>query len=375
MVGRVSGAVCGVKALRSAVRAAVVIGLLCLSRSGRAQEDENNIFMCSADKEKQTVITVPLNGEGVSIRFACPKDSVLFPALPEASARTQFCTDSWCSAQAPLGEAFTIAQEKAPAEKMDKKTEPELKNLYVYRFTMNKQDVASTKLYFQCRPETPPVEARVDTPGGKFDPNTTKCVIQVAAYGSKPAAEVATEKECTLNTGLSATLHTSSTSFTFRCPKGSRLLPVNFDKAYEGLECKKKRSIARMGLGASLLEGKSATSVTTASPSSTEASTDSSSRAETVAAQAAVEVLPAYTFSVSEFPEKDVQVCYYCVDGSLKKEEINTRAEVCKALIEVKGVPKPDHAASSGIATFSTNTLVMAGAILISSSLVMRISA
>ncbi|PIL95987.1 putative SAG-related sequence protein SRS48Q, partial [Toxoplasma gondii COUG] len=89
-------------------------------------------------------------------------------------------------------------------------------------------------------------------------------------------------EECKLDTEISATLNTSSTSFTFRCPEGSRLLPVNFDKAYEGLECKKKRSIARMGLGASLLEGKSATSVTTVPPSSTEASTDSSSRVGTV---------------------------------------------------------------------------------------------
>ncbi|KFG57172.1 SAG-related sequence protein SRS48K [Toxoplasma gondii RUB] len=240
---------------------------------------------------------------------------------------------------------------------------------------MDKQSLTSSTLYFQCRPEKKPVEARGDTPGGKFDKDTTKCVIQVAAYGSKPAAEAATEKECKLNDGLSETLNTSSTSFTFRCPEGSRLLPVNFDKAYEGRACTKKRSIARMGLGASLLEGISATSVTTALPSSTEGSTDSSSPVETVAAQTPVKVLPAYTFSVSEFPEKDVHVCYYCVDSKAKKEQINTREKVCKALIEVKGVPKPDHAASSGTATFSTNKLVMAGAILISSALVMSISA
>ncbi|ESS28339.1 SAG-related sequence protein SRS48K [Toxoplasma gondii VEG] len=375
MVGRVSGAVCGVKALRSAVRAAVVIGLFCLSGGVMAEEDTSDVAMCSADKKNQTVVSVSLKNVNDSIQFACPENFVVFPAFQEPSEAAQFCKDSWCTAQARMGEAFTISHKKPAAQQKDTKKEQQLENLHVYTVTMKQQNLTSSTLYFQCRPEEERVEARVDTPGGKFDPNTTKCVIQVAAYGSKPAADEATEKECTLNTGLSATLHTSSTSFTFRCPKGSRLLPVNFDKAYEGLECKKKRSIARMGLGASLLEGKSATSVTTASPSSTEASTDSSSRAETVAAQAAVEVLPAYTFSVSEFPEKDVQVCYYCVDGSLKKEEINTRAEVCKALIEVKGVPKPDHAASSGIATFSTNMLVMAGAILISSALVMSISA
>ncbi|KFG57183.1 SAG-related sequence protein SRS48K [Toxoplasma gondii RUB] len=374
MAGRVSGAVCGVKALRSAVRAAVVIGLFCLSGSGMAQKDEN-VFMCSADKENQTVISVPLSGEGVSIRFACPEGSVVFPALQDGSEAAQFCKDSWCSAQAPMGEAFTIAHKKPATQQKELKKEQSLDNMNVYTVTMNKQSITSSTLYFQCRPGKEPVEARVDTPGGKFDKDTTKCVIQVAAYGSKPAVEKAAEKECKLNDGLSATLNTSSTSFTFRCPKGSRLLPVNFDKAYEGLECKKKRSIARMGLDASLLEGISATSVTTAPPSSTETSTDSSSTEETVAAQAPVEVLPAYTFSVSEFPEKDVQVCYYCVDSKVKKEQINTRDKVCKALIEVKGVPKPDNGASSGTATFSTNMLVMAGTILISSALVMSISA
>ncbi|KAF4639938.1 SAG-related sequence SRS48K [Toxoplasma gondii] len=272
-----------------------------------------------------------------------------------------------------MGDAVSIKLSKNTEEK-DEKKKPNLEELNIYTVTMNKQSLTSSTLYFQCRPEKKPVEARVDTPGGKFDKDT-KCVIQVAAYGSKPAAEVATEKECKLNDGLSATLNTSSTSFTFRCPEGSRLLPVNFDKAYEGLACTKKRSIARMGLGASLLEGKSATSVTTAPPSSTETSGGSSSTEETVAAQTPVKVLPAYTFSVSEFPEKDVHVCYYCVKGDVKKQEIDARDEVCKALIEVKGVPKPDHAASSGTATFSTNKLVMAGAILISSALVMSISA
>ncbi|KYK63046.1 SAG-related sequence SRS48K [Toxoplasma gondii TgCatPRC2] len=346
MAGRVSGAVCGVKALRSAVRAAVVIGLLCLSGGVMATEDTSDVAMCATDK-KQTVVSVALKNKDATVKFACPEKSVVFPAFQEPSGAAQFCKDSWCTAQAPMGEAFTIAHNKPAAQQKDPKKEQKLENLNVYTVAMKKQDLTSSTLYFQCRPEKEPVEARIDTPGGMFDPKTTKCVIQVAAYGSKPAAEAATEEECKLNDGLSATLNTSSTSFTFRCPEGSRLLPVNFDKAYEGRACTKKRSIARMGLGASLLEGISATSVTTALPSSTEASTVSSSGGENVAAQTPVKVLPAYTFSVSEFPEKDVHVCYYCVKDDVKKQEIDARDEVCKALIEVKGVPKPDHAASS----------------------------
>nr|CEL77163.1 TPA: SRS48E [Toxoplasma gondii VEG] len=193
MAGRVSGAVCGVKALRSAVRAAVVIGLLCLPRSGMAQEDENKIFMCSTDKKNQTVVSVSLKNVNESIDFACPKDSVVFPAITGVSQ--QFCTDSWCSAQGPMGEAFAIAQKEPAAQQKDPEKEQSLENLSVYTVTMKKQNLTSSTLYFQCRPGKEPVGARVDTPGGKFDPNTTKCVIQVAAYGSKPAAEVATESE------------------------------------------------------------------------------------------------------------------------------------------------------------------------------------
>ncbi|ESS28172.1 SAG-related sequence protein SRS48K, partial [Toxoplasma gondii VEG] len=154
-----------------------------------------------------------------------------------------------------------------------------------------------------------------------------------------PACTWFSLEECKLNDGLSATLNTSSTSFTFRCPEGSRLLPVNFDKAYEGLACTKKRSIARMGLGASLLEGKSATSVTTAPPSSTETSGGSSSTEETVAAQTPVKVLPAYTFSVSEFPEKDVHVCYYCVKGDVKKQKLMLVTKFAKLSLRSKECP------------------------------------
>ncbi|KEP60441.1 UNVERIFIED_CONTAM: SAG-related sequence protein SRS48K [Hammondia hammondi] len=372
MTCRNSGAFRDMNAIRSAVGAAMVIGLLCLSRSGMAMEDADDVFMCSADKTKQTVVSVPLNHKTTPIKFACPKGFVVFPAIKNKSQ--QFCTDSWCSAQAPLGEAFTLEHKKPEAQQNGKKKEPTLDGLNVYTVTMNKQDASSSTLYFQCRPETQPVEARVDTPGGKFDPEVTKCVIQLAAYGSKPAADPETEKECELNKELSATLNTSSTSFTFRCPKGSRLLPVNFDKAYEGVECKKKRSIPRMGLGASLVEGKSATTVTSVAPSSTDSSTGSSS-VETVAAKAPSDVLPAYTFSVSEFPEETVQVCYYCVRADVNKEHINKPEQFCKALIEVTGVPKTDNGASSAAAKVATDKLVIAGAILIASALVMNISA
>ncbi|KYF38470.1 SAG-related sequence protein SRS48K [Toxoplasma gondii ARI] len=195
MAGRVSGAVSAVRAIRSAVGAAMVVGLLCLSRSGVAEKDKSDIFMCSSVKENQTVISVPLSGEGVSIRFACPEGSVVFPALQDGSEAAQFCKDSWCSAQAPMGEAFTIAHTKPATQQKDTEKEQQLENLNVYTVAMKKQSLTSSKLYFQCRPETPPAEARVDTPGGKFDPKTTKCVIQIAAYGSKPAAEEAAESE------------------------------------------------------------------------------------------------------------------------------------------------------------------------------------
>ncbi|KYF42761.1 SAG-related sequence protein SRS48Q, partial [Toxoplasma gondii ARI] len=240
----------------------------------------------------------------------------------------------------------------------------------VYTLTMKQQDATSSTLYFQCRKtksddkktnsDDPSVADEQDeSKPGKLHNDLIQCAFQVAAYGSKAAAETPQkEHECELDTELSATLNTSSTSFTFRCPKESRLLPVNFDKAYEGSECTKKRFLSRLGLNASLLEGKSVTS-----------------QVETVAAQVSEETSPAYTFSVSEFPEKDVHVCYYCVKDNIKKEDIDSRDEVCRALIEVKGVPKPDNGASSGTATFSTNKLVMAGAILISSALVMSISA
>ncbi|EPR56744.1 SAG-related sequence SRS48E [Toxoplasma gondii GT1] len=190
MAGRVSGAVCGVKALRSAVRAAVVIGLFCLSRSGMAKEEIGDVVMCSEGKN-QTVVSISLKKDNDSIKFACPKDSAVFPAITDDSQ--QFCKDSWCSAQATMGDAVSIKLSKNTEEK-DEKKKPNLEELNIYTVTMNKQSLTSSTLYFQCRPEKKPVEARVDTPGGKFDKDT-KCVIQVAAYGSKPAAEVATESE------------------------------------------------------------------------------------------------------------------------------------------------------------------------------------
>nr|PUA83197.1 SAG-related sequence SRS48E [Toxoplasma gondii TgCATBr9] len=94
-----------------------------------------------------------------------------------------------------MGEAFTIAHKTPAAQQKDPEKEQSLDNMNVYTVTMKKQSITSSTLYFQCRPGKEPVEARVDTPGGKFDPNTTKCVIQVAAYGSKPAAEEAAESE------------------------------------------------------------------------------------------------------------------------------------------------------------------------------------
>ncbi|KAF4639933.1 SAG-related sequence protein SRS48Q [Toxoplasma gondii] len=365
MVGRVSGAVCGVKALRSAVCAAVVIGLFCLSGSGRAENGKGqDVATCSTDK-KQSVVSLKLKETNKPIKFACPKDYDVFPAI--TGEPHQFCRDSLCEQEAPLAPAFSI-EKGAPTTGTEdnpnrKESEAEEELSTVYTLTMKEQVATSSTLYFQCRKKTPGnqsvgVEPDVSKPG-KLHNDLIRCAFQVSAYGSKAAAETSeNEHECELDTELSATLNTSSTSFTFRCPKDSRLLPVNFDKAYEGRECTKKRFLNRLGLHASLLEGKSVTS-----------------QVETVAAQVSEEPSPAYTFSVSEFPEKDVQVCYYCVKDDVKKQEIDTREEVCKALIEVKGVPKPDHAASSGIATFSTNKLVMAGAILISSALVMSISA
>ncbi|KFG29536.1 SAG-related sequence SRS48E, partial [Toxoplasma gondii FOU] len=167
-------------------------GMFCLSRSGMAQEDESKIFMCSADKENQTVVSVSLKKDNDSIQFACPKDSAVFPAITDDSQ--QFCTDSWCSAQATVGDAVSINLSKKTEEGEDEKKRPSLEGLNIYTVTMNKQSLTSSTLYFQCRPEKKPVEARVDTPGGKFDKDT-KCVIQVAAYGSKPAAEAAAESE------------------------------------------------------------------------------------------------------------------------------------------------------------------------------------
>ncbi|EPR56806.1 SAG-related sequence protein SRS48Q [Toxoplasma gondii GT1] len=365
MAGRVSGAVCGVKALRSAVRAAVVIGLFCLSGSGMAVDDKKDkVFTCSTVK-KQSVVSLKLKDTKTPIKFACPKDYDVFPAIKVEPQ--QFCRDSLCEHEAPLAPAFIIKKDDPTTDTENdrnrKGSEGKEELSTVYTITMAQQVTTSSTLYFQCRKtnaDDPPVDDELEeSKPGKLHNDLIHCAFQVAAYGSKAAAETSEkEHECTLNTELSATLNTGSTSFTFRCPKDSRLLPVNFDKAYEGRECTKKRFLNRLGLNASLLEGKSVTS-----------------QVETVAAEASAETSPAYTFSVSEFPEKDVHVCYYCVDSKAKKEQINTRAEVCKALIEVKGVPKPDQGASSGTATFSTNKLVMASTILISSALVMSISA
>ncbi|EPR56867.1 SAG-related sequence protein SRS48Q [Toxoplasma gondii GT1] len=370
MAGRVSGAVCGVKALRSAVRAAVVIGLFCLS-TGMAEDDKkDDVFTCSTVK-KQSVVSLKLKDKETPIKFACPEDYDVFPAI--TGEPYEFCRDSLCEQKAPLAPAFSIQESEAETQTDEERNYNLLEENQglstVYKLTMKEQVAASSTLYFQCRKTKSDEKSNADdstvadeedeSKPGKLHNDLIHCAFQVAAYGSKAAAEtLQKEHECKLNTELSATLNTSSTSFTFRCPKDSRLLPVNFDKAYEGRECTKKRFLNRLGLNASLLEGKSVTS-----------------QVETVAAEASEETSPAYTFSVSEFPEKDVHVCYYCVDSKAKKEQINTRDKVCKALIEVKGVPKPDHAASSGTATFSTNKLVMAGAILISSALVMSISA
>ncbi|RQX66559.1 SAG-related sequence protein SRS48Q, partial [Toxoplasma gondii CAST] len=153
--------------------------------------------------------------------------------------------------------------------------------------TMNEQVATSSTLYFQCRKKTEGNQAegveRDASKPGKLHNDLIHCAFQVAAYGSKAAAE-------TLQKELR------------RANLSDRFDKKIFDLSY-------------------------------------------------------------------------VHVCYYCVDSKAKKEQINTRDKVCKALIEVKGVPKPDHAASSGTAAFSTNMLVMAGAILISSALVMSISA
>ncbi|PIL95936.1 SAG-related sequence protein SRS48E, partial [Toxoplasma gondii COUG] len=156
--------------------------------------ETGDVVMCLEGK-KQTVVSVSLKDVNDLIKFACPKGSAVFPPITGGSQ--QFCTDSWCSAQATVGDAVSIELSEKTQEEQDEdeKKKPSLEGLKVYTVTMKKQNLTSSTLYFQCRPEKEPAEARVDTPGGKFDPNTTKCVIQVAAYGSKPAAEGATESE------------------------------------------------------------------------------------------------------------------------------------------------------------------------------------
>ncbi|PIL95988.1 SAG-related sequence protein SRS48E, partial [Toxoplasma gondii COUG] len=165
----------------------------CLSGGVMATEDTSDVVMCSTDKKNQTVVSVALKNVDDSIKFACPKDSIVFPPITDESQ--QFCMDSWCSAQATVGDAVRIELSEKPEEEKDEKNGPNLKELNVYTVTMKKQNLKSSTLYFQCRPGNPPSEARVDTPGGKFDKDTTKCVIQVAAYGSKPAAAEAAESE------------------------------------------------------------------------------------------------------------------------------------------------------------------------------------
>ncbi|KYF42760.1 SAG-related sequence protein SRS48Q, partial [Toxoplasma gondii ARI] len=267
MVGRVSGAVCGVKALRSAVRAAVVIGLFCLSESGMAEDGKGQDVATCSDAKKQSVVSLKLKDKDTPIKFACPKDYDVFPDI--TGEPHQFCRDSLCEQKAPLAPAFIMKKSDAAtqtdgeqnAKGSDGKEEPST----VYTLTMEEQDATSSTLYFQCRKKTPgnlSVGVKPDDSNpGKLHNDLIRCAFQVAAYGSKAAAETSEkEQECKLDTEISATLNTSSTSFTFRCPKDSRLLPVNFDKAYEGSACTKKRFLTRLGLNASLLEGKSITS-------------------------------------------------------------------------------------------------------------------
>ncbi|KEP60406.1 UNVERIFIED_CONTAM: SAG-related sequence SRS48E [Hammondia hammondi] len=201
MVGRVSGAVFGVRGLRSAVGAAMVIGLLCLSRSGTATEGTNDdVFTCSA--KNQSVVSLKVKDKSQPIKFACPKDFDVFP--PVADQSNQFCRDSLCTHQAPLAPAFTIERTDAEAtedederSRQDSEGKQELST--VYKLTMQQQETTSSTLYFQCRKKDAeslsPADAVVETKPGKLNNDKIRCAFQVAAYGSTAAAAEAPEKE------------------------------------------------------------------------------------------------------------------------------------------------------------------------------------
>ncbi|KYF42759.1 SAG-related sequence protein SRS48E, partial [Toxoplasma gondii ARI] len=200
MVGRVSGAVCGVKALRSAVRAAVVIGLFCLSGSGMAADGKGqDVATCSTEK-KQSVVSLKLKDKDTPIKFACPKDYEVFPAITGGSI--QFCRDSLCEHKAPLAPAFSIEKSDAATqtdeERSSKGPEEKQELSTVYKLTMNQQDATSSTLYFQCRKNTaekqPVAEEGDESKPGKLHNDLIRCAFQVAAYGSKAAAETS-EKE------------------------------------------------------------------------------------------------------------------------------------------------------------------------------------
>lgn len=200
MAGRVSGAVCGVKALRSAVRAAVVIGLFCFSGSGMAADGKGqDVATCSTEK-KQSVVSLKLKDKDTPIKFACPKDYEVFPAITSGSI--QFCRDSLCEHKAPLAPAFSIEKSAAATqtdeERSSEGSEEKQELSTVYTLTMKQQDATSSTLYFQCRKKTEGnqavgVEPDASKPG-KLQNDLIRCAFQVAAYGSKAAAETS-EKE------------------------------------------------------------------------------------------------------------------------------------------------------------------------------------
>ncbi|CBZ54855.1 SRS domain-containing protein [Neospora caninum Liverpool] len=301
MSNKASGGFQALRGLRYAV-GIVLVGVLCLSKVGAAATDDSILAVCGRDDA--VLVQLPLKDTKTTAKFKCPEGSVLFPGEPgEAGGQlTKFCEDSSCTRQATLGDSFRLSAE---VENGRKKTQESK----TYTLQMTRELESSKNLYFLCK-ATKAQSEDTGSGGAKTATETTDttCTVLVAAFGSKPASDKESESEqdtnleCTIGRTVPVTTLTStSNKVSFRCGDIGDLLPGNIENAFNGEECSKEESLTQLGLGATLVVGRSASE------------------------NSAV----AYTLEVSKFPtDAPVSLCYKCnidsTDGKQAQQKSGT---------------------------------------------------
>ncbi|KYF47443.1 SAG-related sequence SRS55N [Toxoplasma gondii ARI] len=270
------------KSLQMAVVVSIFVGLAFLS-NGAASSDA-----AVANQEKTDFAVATLTTEQSEVTLECPNQSTLYPKTDSK----KFCRDAACTQERTFQEAFVSVSwvNGTGQEHTEDREKPNGNTL-----TLDKYPILSTTLYFQCRNEKNDQEQEQKVVSEEDETPKVSRVIQVAVYGGRAATTINKEKEC--GDDETVKLDVTTRAVTFRCASDATVLPINFERVFQGDNCEQEVDLKTLVPSASLVEGMSATSPGNAVPwSMAELPT----------------FTPAYTFAFLLLPDSEKKLCYKC---------------------------------------------------------------